>query len=522
MRTSHLFFQTLRTSPGDDRLPGRQFLARAGFLRPLGARATGFLPLGVSVQQRIERIARRRFEAEGAQEIALPQADAYGQDRVAAALALARTVIQSHRQLPAGLFEVERSQDADFYGLYLDAVGLDAAYPRLRALLCELLAECGVEALEVVAEGPAVGLPAHACVFPSAVGDRVVLQCPACGCAALQGAAQCRKALPEPETLLPVEDVATPDCKTMAELAQFLGIPESRTAKAVFLTTGEPERRFIFAVVRGDTDLNEAKLCRAVGAPAVMAATEEEIRRAGAEPGYGSPVGLSGVTVVVDDLAAASPNLVAGANRPGYHLRNVNYERDYTATLVADIVLARAGDPCPVCAGPMQALTAVELAHVSALGDAPARALGVTYLDREGSAQPLAVTHAHLQLGRMLEATAETHHDDRGLVWPPQLAPFQVYLMVAGKPLPEVTAAADGLYEALGQAGYDVLYDDRDERAGVKFNDADLLGIPVRVVVGERGLREGTVEVKLRTGTETEAVRLEDLPERLGSLLRVA
>jgi prolyl-tRNA synthetase len=291
-------------------------------------------------------------------------------------------------------------------------------------------------------------------------------------------------------------------------LARFLNVPESRTAKAVFLVAqiGD-EDRFIFVIVRGDTDLNEAKLKRLLKAQSIGPATESEIREVGAEPGYGSPLGLEGITLVADDLIPQSPNLVAGANRPGYHTLNVNYGRDFQATIVADITLARDGDPCPKCGASLALERGIELAWFKNRD----RALNITYLDADGHSQPVLLGRYRLYLDHLLAATAEAHHDDYGIIWPPPIAPYHVYLMTLGKRSDEVIAAADQLYADLFAADVDVLYDDRDERAGVKFNDADLLGLPLRVAVGSRGLQEGIVEVKRRADGDKESIPIDEV-----------
>ena len=292
-----------------------------------------------------------------------------------AILTAAAGVIQSYRQLPVVLYETwqqfrgeermvggllgaRESRVADAYSLHADAAALDEGYGRIRAALAGAYAPCGVDACEAIAAEDASGhAVAHKLVYPVAGGEETVARCRACGYAADPTGARLSKAPPPAEEPLPMQDVETPACKTIAELASFLGIPPSRTAKAVFLVAnlaGEGDR-FVFAVVRGDTALNEAKLKAVLNAETIGPATEAEIRQAGAEPGYGSPVGLSGVTVVADDLAAHSPNLVAGANRPGYHALNVNHGRDYQATIVADIAMAQEGSPCPVCGSPLDA-----------------------------------------------------------------------------------------------------------------------------------------------------------------------
>lgn len=313
--------------------------------------------------------------------------------------------------------------------------------------------------------------------YPAAKEE--ALRCPRCGYFALRQQARVgRQPMNEPP--LPLERVYTPNCNTIEALAAFLQIPTARTAKALMFTR-VADSEFIFVVLRGDTTLNLARLREAVGE--VRPATAEEIRAAGAVPGYASPIGLRRGVVLVDEWIPLSPNLVAGANEEGYHLRNVNYGRDYTADGVLDLALAGAGDLCP---------------H----GDAPLEALTVLTLS-EGES---------LEAANVLRALAEAHHDEHGLRLPPSAAPFAVYLLhLPGKELDTLQAAL-ALAEKLHQAGLDVLLDDRDERAGVKFNDADLLGFPWRVTIGERALREGAVDLKARAGGEPFRLPLEEVP----------
>jgi prolyl-tRNA synthetase len=449
----------------------------------------------------------------------------------ASLLTAATTVIQSYRQLPATLFEIwqqfrdderqvggllgaREGRVLDVYGLHTDAAALTEGYRRTREALTTAYAPCRVNARDVIAAEDAAGQAvAHKLIYPLPGGEETVARCEACGYAAEPVGARVSQEPPFAETPLPMQDVETPGCKTIAELASFLRIPTARTAKAVFLvahSAGAGEY-FVFAVVRGDTALNEAKLKAALNAEMVGPATEAEIRQAGAEPGYGSPVGLSGITIVVDPLVTRSPNLVAGANRPGYHTLNVNYGRDYQSTIVADIAMAQDGSPCPNCGQPLALEQGVALSETWQPGDQLAHALAATYLDSEGRGRPLALSRYRIYLDRFLAAVAETHCDERGLLWPRAIAPYPIYLMTLGKATPEVIAAAERLYAELCQTGIAVLYDDRDERAGVKFNDADLIGAPLRVAVGDRGLKSGTVEVKQRDQTEVRQVPLDGL-----------
>jgi prolyl-tRNA synthetase len=557
MRMSQLFFQTQREAPSEARTPGFQFLVRAGFVRSLGG-GYAFLPLGIRARQRIEAAVCDVLSTAGGQPISVPLvrsaeqaavalADADNRpirfrDRAAremiieaghegAVLAAAEGVIQSYKQLPAVLYETWqqlRSEDrlaggllgaregrvVDAYSLHADAVSLGEGYRRIRQTLTAACMTWDVDAYETIAtEDPSGSPTSHKLVYPVAGGEETVARCPTCRYAADPQGARLAAAVPSDEALLPMQAVETPDCKTIAELASFLNIPTSRTAKAVFLvanSAGEGDR-FVFAVVRGDTALNEQKVKTLLNADALGPATEEEIRQAGAEPGYGSPVGLSGVLVVADELAAHSPNLVAGANRTGYHALNVNHGRDYQATIVADIAMAQDGSPCPRCGAPLALASGVALTELWQTGDRLAQTLEATYLDGAGRAHPLVLGRYRVYVDRLLAALAEAHHDEHGILWPAPIAPYEVHLMTLGRATPEVTAAADRLYAALTGAGIGVLYDDRDERAGVKFNDADLIGAPLRVAVGDRGLKGGTVEVKRRDQAEVRLVPVDEL-----------
>lgn len=301
------------------------------------------------------------------------------------------------------------------------------------------------------------------------------------------------------EEARPREEVLTPGCQTIAELADFLGIPESRTSKAVFLAAGE---RLVFAVVRGDMDVDEVKLARLVGVGGFRPAQEDEIAALGAAPGFASPIGIrrggpAPVVVVVDDLVPASPNLVAGANRADFHLRNVNYGRDYQADLVADIVAVRAGDPCPDCRAPLEIFSTTALARLWAPGARLGLDQGAMFQDAAGEEHPLQLAGAEIDLDRLLAACVELHHDEAGICWPAGLAPWAVHLLTIGN-APEVLEAADALYAGLGVAGLAALYDDRDMSAGSKFVEADLLGMPLRVAVSKRTVAQGAAEVKRR------------------------
>jgi prolyl-tRNA synthetase len=312
--------------------------------------------------------------------------------------------------------------------------------------------------------------------FPIVSGPIEVVHCPACKYTEKLELAHFKKtALPQ-EDQLPLEKVLTPDCHTIEALANFLGVPKEKTAKALMYTRSS-DNQFVFVVVRGDMQLSEPKLKQHVGD--IRVATAEEIERSGAVAGYASPIGLKETLIVVDDLIPSSQNLVAGANETGYHLKNTNYGREYSAEVVADLVQANAGDACINCGNPLSVFSAISLA-----------------------------TRNGFDFENILLALAEEHHDPKGLTLPQPAAPFGVYLMqVPGKEL-DTRATAEKIYNTLQSAGISVLFDDRDERAGVKFNDADLIGYPVRITVGEKALKEGMVELKPRKEKENRLVSL--------------
>ena len=315
--------------------------------------------------------------------------------------------------------------------------------------------------------------------FPLKTGSHEVIHCPACGYTARSELARFAKSGASTEEPLPVEKIETPECNTIEDLAHFLGIPKEKTAKAL-LYTHQSDGKLVFAVVRGDMQLSEAKLKEQVGD--IKMADYYAMEAAGAVPGYAAPIDLKNTLIIVDDLIPDSPNLVTGANDEGYHLKNVNYGRDYSAEIIADLVQAKEGDACVDCGKPLSELSA-----------------------------DLLKSKDDYNFEKILHALAETHHDENGLTLPHPTAPFDVYLMnIPGKTM-DTGISTTQLYEKLGAANISVLLDDREVRAGVKFNDADLIGCPIRITVGERGLQDGMVELKLRSASQISLVRLTSL-----------
>jgi prolyl-tRNA synthetase len=344
------------------------------------------------------------------------------------------------------------------------------------------------------------------------IGEDSLLICENCGYSANRHIARFKKESNSGETPEALEKVATPGAKTIADLANYLEISESRTAKAVFLVATivegiETSEKLVLAIVRGEMDLNEIKLANVLFAKELRPALEEEIIASGAVPGYASPKGLKNTIVVVDDVIPDSPNLVAGANEEGFHFLNVNYPRDYEADIVADIAVAEDNSLCPECGHEMMIKRGVEVGNIFKLGTRYTEAMGAKFLDAEGNSKPVVMGSYGIGSGRLMASVAEEHNDEYGLIWPISVAPFVVHLIVLTKKVKKQVAddddldpvsVAEQLYQEFESSGIEILYDDRQESPGVKFNDADLIGIPIRLTVSERALQAGGIEVKRR------------------------
>ncbi len=570
MRFQRHFGLTLRQAPSGLEAASHRLLLRAGFVRQLGQGLYSCLPLAHRSITRIEDILREEMNRIGGQEMTMPvvhpaaiwqrsgRYDAVGpemarfKDRKNSDLVLAmtheevvadlcRTEIRSHRQLPqvvyhiqtkfrddprprAGLIRVREFTMKDSYTLDRDAAGLERQYRAHYGAYFRIFGRC---LLPTIAVGSDVGMmggsQAHEYMYLTAIGEDTLVLCDddACGYAANRQVARFRKDAGPAEEPRPPERVATPGASTIRDLAAFLGIPESRTAKALFLTAGldgGSREELVLAVIRGDMEVNETKLANAVGAAWLRPAGDDAIRAAGAAPGYASPIGFRGGTVVVDDLVPEETNLVAGANEPGFHLLHTNAGRDYEPDVVTDIAVAGSGCPCTDCGAPLRTSRGVEVGNIFQLGTRYGDAAGARFLDNNGEERPIWMGSYGIGSGRLLACIAEEHHDEAGLAWPASVAPFDVHLLpLSGRSAAQRRAAeaADVLYRELREAGLEVLLDDRDERAGVKFADADLIGIPMRVVVSARSLNQGGIELKMRQSGTTAMLPLEGLAEAL-------
>lgn len=552
MRLSHLFGSTLRDAPANADAASDRLLIRAGFIRRPAQVFSSYLPLGRRTLNKIESILRQEMNAIGGQEVGLPLIHS-NEIRVTSGhppsiepektyeeivADLCRTEIRSYRQLPrllyqietrfcddarprAGLMHVRGFRTMDSYCLDGDENGLEQQYRALYQACFNIFHRCGLPVVAARSDpGMWVGSQAHVFAYLTPVGGDTFILCAQCGYAADGGAACFAKPASPAEDLKPIEKVATPGCKTIEALANLLGMPKRKTAKAVFLmaafheSEGEREE-FLCAIVRGDMEVSETKLAKAAGAFRLRPATDEEIRATGAVPGYASPIGLRGVRVIVDDGIVSSPNLVAGANEEGYHLLNTNIFRDYEPTTVSDIAAARDGDPCPLCGRDLRTSRGAEIGRIAKIGTCYSEACGATYLTADGEQKPIVMGFCGIDTAGLLACIAEEHHDDKGLIWPVTVAPYDAYLVSLGQ-----AEAADRIYGELRQAGVEVLYDDRQESPGVKFNDADLIGLPIRITVSAKSLAQGGVEMKRRNQPEKEIVPEASLIERLRTELQ--
>jgi prolyl-tRNA synthetase len=539
-RASQLFLPTLRDDPADAEAASHRLLVRGGYIRQLGAGLWTYMPLGWRVHRKVEQIIREEMDAIGSQEMLGPvltpaelwkQTGRYDsteifklQDRYGREFVLPLTheetfashaaEIQSYKQLPqlwyhfqtkdrdeprprGGLLRVREFIMKDSYSLDRDQAGLDASFEKNRIAYDRIFERCGLSTYYVEAEpGMMGGSESYDYLAPSGSGENTLVTCENGDYAADIEIARAVPRVPTfPESLASPEEIETPNTTTIEALAQLLDVDEAATSKAMPYT--KDDGTVVLALVRGDDRLEEAKLLAALGENA-RPSTEDEIRSAfGASPGSLGPVGFEG-DIIADDLLREG-QYVAGANRTGWHLRGVEHGRDFQASF-ADIRIPREGDRCPECGGALRFETAIEVGHIFKLGTKYTEALGATFLDEDGQEKAIIMGSYGIGPGRVMAAAVEQFHDGRGILWPKEIAPYDVHVVVI-KGAEEIGEEAA---QALSEAGFDVLLDDRDGRPGEKFADADLIGCPMRVTVGKKSLDDGKVDVRDRaTGEET-------------------
>ncbi len=566
MRFSKLFGKTLRQAPAEAASVSHQLLLRAGMIAQEAAGIYSYLPLGWRVLRKIENIVRDEMDKAGGQEVMLPVLQplelwqqsgrdiSFGKslftltDRKEHTLALGPTheevitdlvhrYVQSYRELPlllyqiqvklrdeprprGGLLRVREFIMKDLYSLDADEAGLDESYQKMCQAYKNIYARLCLPALMVEADSGAIGgKDSHEFMVFTEDGEDEVIYCSNCGYAANVEKAQFAKTAVQSKAknLLPLEEIATPNAETIEEVADFIGVPTSQTLKAVFYYA---DGEFVFVVIRGDLEVNETKLRNNLKCSELRLATEGEVNEAGLVAGFASPIGIKGIKVVADDSITSGSSFIVGANKPGYHFRNANYPRDFQVDLMADIALARSGDSCSKCGNKLTYTRSIEVGHVFKLGTFISERFGASFLDTDGKSRPIVMGSYGIGLGRLLAAIIEQSHDDKGIIWPFSAAPYQVYLCLLSLEKSAVLPTAEKIYQDLQKEGIEVLFDDREESPGVKFNDADLLGIPLRLTLSPRTLQSQSVEAKWRAENKAQLLSLDNLAAEVNRLLK--
>lgn len=556
MRLSKMYVRTLRELPAEAEIPSHILLLRTGMIRKLASGIYGFMPLGWRSLHKIENIIREEMDKSGAQEIlmsAIQPAElweesgrwsAYGpelwriKDRNGRDFCLGptheeiftdivRDGVSSYRQLPLNLYQIQhkyrdearprfglmRSREfimKDAYSFDKDQEGLDKSYDDMYDAYTRIFTRCGLTFRPVEADSGAIGGNAsHEFTALSEVGESDIAYCESCSMAANVEKAACRDAEPSPESeaMLELQEVHTPGTKTIEEVAGFLNIDKTKTIKALLFEKYDEDGKadgYVAAFVRGDRDLNMIKLVNALNIPehAIAFADESKLEAAiGAVGGFTGPIGLHDCTVVVDSELVGLKNLCAGACKLDHHILNVNYGRDYEGDIVTDLKVLKEGDPCPVCGAPIKHTRGIEVGQVFKLETKYSKAMNAIYKDENQQDHPLVMGCYGIGVSRTLAAVIEQHHDEDGIIWPVSVAPYHVIVTLVKPKDEEQAKVAEEIYQSLLVAGVEAVIDDRDERPGVKFKDADLLGFPIRITVGKRA-GEGIVEYKLRRDSE--------------------
>ena len=544
MRVSKLYAPTLREVPAEAEVVSHQLMLRAGFMRKAAGGIYTYLPLAWRVLKKIERIVREEMDAKGSQELLMPivqpaeiwqesgRWDVYGaemfrlQDRHNRCFCLGPTHeemlttlirgdVRSYRQLPLSVYQIQnkyrderrprfglmRGREfimKDAYSFDRDEAGLDKSYQDMYDAYTNIFTRCGLNFRPVEADSGAIGgSGSHEFMVIADSGEAEIVFCTSCDYAANVEKAELFPLEAQEEAMLTKEEVVTPDCKTIADVCAYLKLPVDHSVKAVAYNS---EKGLILCFVRGDHEVNEIKVINTCGVIDLEMATEEQLAAAGTVGGYMGPVGIDNkkVIVVVDATVMKMHNVCCGANKEGYHFINVNPGRDFIPTYVADIRLIQEGDPCPHCGGEVSKARGIEVGQVFKLFTKYSSALKATYLDENGKEQPMVMGCYGVGVSRTMAAAIEQNYDDNGIIWPIEIAPYHVLVVPVNTKDEASAAKAEEIYMQLKKVGLETVIDDRNERPGVKFKDADLIGYPLRVVVGPKTLTEGKLEVKIR------------------------
>jgi len=559
VRWSKTLIPTLREAPREAEIPSHLLMLRAGMMRKIAAGVYSYLPLGWRVIRKVEQIVREEMDGAGAVETLMPTLQPkelweeaghwhdFGKEKMRISdrhdrefalgpthewvvTDIARHEIRSYRQMPINLYQIQtkfrdeirprfgliRAREfimKDAYSFDRDEQGIDLSYKKMVDAYCRIFDRCGLRYVAVEADaGPIGGSYTEEFMVLADSGDEPLVICPGCGFAARPERAEAtfreESGNDDPQA---VEKIATPDMRTIEQLTNFLERrPEEFLKSLVYIADGEP----VVAIVRGDHELSESKLAKLLGSTDLEMADEKTIERISGGPlGFTGPVGLSGVRIIADNAVPNMANAVTGANEGDFHLLNVNYERDFRADTVEDIRVVTQGDVCPRCERELEFHRGIEVGHTFKLGKGYSEPLKAVFLDEKGEEKCFIMGCYGIGITRTVAATIEQHHDDAGIIWPVPLAPYQVLILPIAMANDRIVEVSDKLYEQLTELGIEVLYDDRDERPGVKFKDGDLIGIPFRVCVGERNLKNGQVEVYDRRTGETELVSVDKVAQ---------
>ncbi|MBO5760601.1 MAG: proline--tRNA ligase [Lentisphaeria bacterium] len=559
MRMSQMVGRRIKEDPKDAKIASHKLLVRGGFVRAVSAGIYSLLPMGYRIVEKIEKIVREEMNRIDGQEVRLPLVlpaelweesgrfssvgsellrfrDRNGKNMVLgmtheeAMVQLVRTEVTSYKQLPvmtyqfqlkyrdearprAGLIRVREFVMKDAYSFHTDQQDLENYYERAHEAYERVFRRVGLKNVVSIKanSGMMGGNVSHEFMSIADCGEDTIFISPdGKSYKANREIAVSGLKFEKSGEELPLEKVATPGKKTIEEVASFLNVKPENTGKAVFYS--DMEGKLIFVMIRGDFEVNESKLQNHLGLLEIKFATDDQIREAGAVPGYASPVGIDPAKcrIIVDPSIVGSSNLVVGANEADYHYKNFNYGRDLDGAEVLDIAMVRDGDPCPVTGEPLQMKRGIEVGNIFQLGTKYSAPMNCNYLDKEGKPHPMVMGCYGIGIGRTMATVAEDSHDDYGPIWPMSIAPYQVQICALNPDKGGVGEAAEKLYQSLNDLGVEVLLDDRGEKAGFMFNDADLMGIPFRLTVSPRSLEQGMAEFRLRSCKDTELIPLSE------------
>ena len=554
MKMSNMLISTLREVPAEAEIDSHKLMLRAGMIRKMAAGVYNYMPLGLKVLKKVEDIVREEMNAAGAQEFLasaiIPAElwqesgrwDAYGaemfrlKDRGERDFCLgptheevftdiARNEIKSYKQLPLNLYQIQtkyrderrprfgvmRSREfimKDAYSFDKDQEGLDLVYDKMHDAYVKIFNRCGLDAKCVAADSGAIGGSNSAeFMVKSEVGEDDVVFCTQCDYAANIEKATSKLEEEEKEELMEVEKIATPNSRGIDEVSEFLNISPKKTVKTLLYNV---DGKIVAVFVRGDREVNEVKVANASNASGdiEMASHEEYINATGCDIGFAGPIGIKADLILVDEEVKNMYNFVVGANETGYHIQNVNYGRDFEGT-IGDFRNVTEGEKCPVCGEKITIARGTEVGHIFKLGTKYSEAMNANFIDEDGKEKPFIMGCYGIGVTRTMASIIEQHHDENGIVWPLSVAPYHVSVIPVNVKDEEQTKVANELYEELISMGIEALLDDRNERAGVKFKDSELMGIPMRVTVGKK-IGDGEVEFKLRDG-EMEVIKISDV-----------